>query len=81
MIITTEISEKRQQQIDAIVCPSGIQAQAERILYWLAGRADSLEKKAEEETFPALKTTYQHYADMAVELFDDSCSAVRGELR
>ena len=85
MIISTDISEARANQIENL-SPSLRRHQPAlvRVLYYLAGRADHYDGLFAKEAGiePKLQTVWKrHYADCASELFDDVCEAAkRGEL-
>ena len=71
MIISTEISDQRGDAIDALHLDPIRDSKAIRILYYLAGEADRLEKEGK----------YPIEAGLAMDLFDDAITATRrGEL-
>jgi len=71
--ISTDVTEARYEQIRRLHLLHN--TQASRILYYLAGEADRLEKSAAEH--PDYPELYQAYADIAGDLFEDACRAAR----
>lgn len=80
MIISTNISEARADYLDAAKLDPTRDRKALRILYYLAGEADRIDKDlAGSDGAAAVLLTA--YSEIAAELFDDAVTAARrGEL-
>lgn len=77
MTTATAISEKRQEQIDAI---RHLYPQTDRVLTYLAQRVDHFEALVADETNEELLKVWSNYALIGEELFDDSCAKADGRL-